>query len=91
MVSLFFKKTNENKKAVLRRLINYFDQPLPGFDVGGSRSPFWIVALCPPDTLPPRGPTSILYSFKNGKIKKPSFELMVKIADTLDVSLDEFR
>ncbi|MGF7437921.1 helix-turn-helix domain-containing protein [Lentilactobacillus senioris] len=34
---------------------------------------------------------SVLYSFKNGKIKKPSFELMVKIADALDVSLDEFR
>lgn len=34
---------------------------------------------------------SILYSFKHGKIKKPSFELMEKIADALDVSLDEFR
>ncbi|MCY9807004.1 helix-turn-helix transcriptional regulator [Lentilactobacillus senioris] len=34
---------------------------------------------------------SVLYSFKNGKIKKPSFELMVKIAYALDISLDEFR
>lgn len=34
---------------------------------------------------------SIIYALKNGKIKKPSFELMVKIADALDVSLDEFR
>ncbi|TLQ03618.1 helix-turn-helix transcriptional regulator [Pediococcus stilesii] len=34
---------------------------------------------------------STLYSFKHGKIRKPSFELMEKIADALDVSLDEFR
>ncbi|MCV3330421.1 helix-turn-helix domain-containing protein [Pediococcus pentosaceus] len=34
---------------------------------------------------------STLYSFKNRKIKKPSFELMEKIADALDVSMDEFR
>ncbi|MQM78845.1 MULTISPECIES: helix-turn-helix domain-containing protein [Lentilactobacillus] len=34
---------------------------------------------------------SLLYSFKNGKIKKPSFELMEKIADVLNVSMDEFR
>ncbi|MCI1922608.1 MAG: helix-turn-helix domain-containing protein [Lentilactobacillus buchneri] len=34
---------------------------------------------------------SVLYSFKNGKIKKPSFELMEKIADALNISMDEFR
>lgn len=34
---------------------------------------------------------SVLYSFKHAKIKKPSFELMEKIADALDISLDEFR
>lgn len=28
---------------------------------------------------------------KKGRIKKPSFELMQKIADALEVSLDEFR
>jgi transcriptional regulator with XRE-family HTH domain len=28
---------------------------------------------------------------KKGRIKKPSFELMCKIADALEVSLDEFR
>lgn len=32
-----------------------------------------------------------IYALKNGEIKKPSFELMEKIADALDVSLDEFR
>ncbi|CAI3504904.1 helix-turn-helix transcriptional regulator [Enterococcus cecorum] len=34
---------------------------------------------------------SLMYSLKNGKIKKPSFELMEKIADALDVSMDIFR
>lgn len=34
---------------------------------------------------------SVITSFKNGKINKPSFELMCKLADALDVSLDEFR
>ena len=29
--------------------------------------------------------------FKKGRIKKPSFELMCKIADALEVSLDVFR
>ena len=29
--------------------------------------------------------------FKKGRIKKPSFELMFKIADALEVSLDVFR
>lgn len=28
---------------------------------------------------------------KMGRIKKPSFELMVKIANALEISLDEFR
>jgi transcriptional regulator with XRE-family HTH domain len=28
---------------------------------------------------------------KHGRIKKPSFELMCKIADALEVSLDVFR
>ena len=32
-----------------------------------------------------------LSSLKTGKSKSPSFELMVKIADALDISLDEFR
>ena len=32
-----------------------------------------------------------LYEFKYGNIKKPSFELMCKIADALNVSLDYFR
>ena len=32
-----------------------------------------------------------VYELKNGHIKKPSFELMCKIADALDVSLDYFR
>lgn len=32
-----------------------------------------------------------LSDFKKRRIKKPSFELMKKIADALDVSLDEFR
>ncbi|MCD2257549.1 helix-turn-helix domain-containing protein, partial [Lactobacillus sp. CC-MHH1034] len=34
---------------------------------------------------------SVLSELKQGRIKKPSFELMVKIADALDISLDEFR
>ena len=29
--------------------------------------------------------------FKKGRIKKPSFELMCKIADALEISLDVFR
>ena len=29
--------------------------------------------------------------FKKGRIKKPSFELMCKIADALEMSLDVFR
>ena len=32
-----------------------------------------------------------MYEFKYGHIKKPSFELMCKIADALNVSLDVFR
>ncbi len=36
-------------------------------------------------------PTSSLYLLRDGKIKKPSFELVCKIADVLDVSLDYFR
>lgn len=36
-------------------------------------------------------PVSSLYYFRDDKIKKPSFELMCKIADALDVSLDYFR
>lgn len=32
-----------------------------------------------------------MYQLKAGKIKKPSFDLMCKIADALDVSLDYFR
>ena len=34
---------------------------------------------------------SNVYALKNGRIKKPSFELMARIAKALDVSLDEFR
>ncbi|MBW4803763.1 helix-turn-helix domain-containing protein [Loigolactobacillus coryniformis] len=34
---------------------------------------------------------SIMYAFKHGRIKKPSFLLMEKIADALGVSMDEFR
>lgn len=34
---------------------------------------------------------SSLYYFRDGKLKKPSFELMCKIADALGVSLDYFR
>lgn len=35
--------------------------------------------------------TSVITDLKKGRIKKPSFELMVKIADALDISLDFFR
>ncbi|MGA3450013.1 helix-turn-helix domain-containing protein [Lactiplantibacillus plantarum] len=34
---------------------------------------------------------AVLYEFKHGKIKRPSFELMERIADALDVSMDSFR
>lgn len=34
---------------------------------------------------------SVVAELKRGNIKKPSFELMCKIADALEVSLEEFR
>ncbi|MCT3390357.1 helix-turn-helix domain-containing protein [Lentilactobacillus hilgardii] len=34
---------------------------------------------------------SLIYELKHGHIKKPSFELMEKIADALNVSMDDFR
>lgn len=34
---------------------------------------------------------SVISELKLGRIKKPSFELMCKIADALEVSLDVFR
>ena len=34
---------------------------------------------------------SVLTYLKNGRNKKPSFELMEKIADALNVSMDVFR
>lgn len=34
---------------------------------------------------------SVLRNLRDGKIKKPSFELICKIAAALDVSLDYFR
>ena len=34
---------------------------------------------------------SVLRNLRDGKIKKPSFELICKIADALNVSLDYFR
>lgn len=34
---------------------------------------------------------SLLSAFQKGNIKKPSFELMEKIADALNVSMDVFR
>ena len=34
---------------------------------------------------------AVLYEFKHGKIKRPSFELMERIAEALDVSMDSFR
>ncbi|WP_282801156.1 helix-turn-helix domain-containing protein [Secundilactobacillus kimchicus] len=36
-------------------------------------------------------PMSTLFNLENGRSKNPSFSLIKKIADTLDVSLDEFR
>ncbi|WP_179134580.1 helix-turn-helix domain-containing protein [Oceanobacillus timonensis] len=36
------------------------------------------------------GTNTITY-LKNGKIKKPSFELVCKIADALEVSLEDLR
>lgn len=35
--------------------------------------------------------SSVISSLKLGRINKPSFELMCKIADALGVSLDVFR
>ena len=35
--------------------------------------------------------SSTISDLKHGRIKKPSFELMCKIADALEVSLDVFR
>ena len=35
--------------------------------------------------------SSVITELKKGNIKKPSFELMCKIADALEVSLDIFR
>lgn len=35
--------------------------------------------------------TGTITELKKGRIKKPSFELMEKIADALDVSMDIFR
>ena len=35
--------------------------------------------------------SSTVSDLKHGRIKKPSFELMCKIADALEVSLDAFR
>lgn len=35
--------------------------------------------------------SGVISDFKLGHIKKPSFELMCKFSDALDVSLDEFR
>lgn len=35
--------------------------------------------------------SGVVSDLKNGRIKKPSFELMCKFADALDVSLDVFR
>lgn len=34
---------------------------------------------------------SNVYALKNGKIKRPSFDLMCRIANALEVSLDTFR
>ncbi|WP_125545407.1 helix-turn-helix domain-containing protein [Levilactobacillus lindianensis] len=34
---------------------------------------------------------SNVYALKNGKIKRPSFDLILRIANALDVSLDTFR
>lgn len=35
--------------------------------------------------------TGAIYRLKNGDIKKPSFEMMERIADALGVSMDVFR
>lgn len=35
--------------------------------------------------------TSTISELKLGRIKKPSFELVCKIADALEISLDELR
>ena len=35
--------------------------------------------------------SSVITELKKGNIKKPSFELMCKIGDALEVSLDVFR
>lgn len=34
---------------------------------------------------------TVISALKLGKIKKPSFELMIKIADALSVDVNEFR
>lgn len=34
---------------------------------------------------------TVISALKNGKIKKPSFELACKLADALEVSLDDLR
>lgn len=34
---------------------------------------------------------TVISALKQGKIKKPSFELICKISDALEVSLEEFR
>lgn len=34
---------------------------------------------------------TVISALKQGKIKKPSFELICKIADALEVSVEEFR
>lgn len=35
--------------------------------------------------------SGVISDLKNGRIKKPSFELMCKFSDALDVSLNVFR
>lgn len=35
--------------------------------------------------------SGVVSDLKNGRIKKPSFELMCKFADALNVSLDDLR
>ncbi|KXT73140.1 hypothetical protein STRDD10_01615 [Streptococcus sp. DD10] len=35
--------------------------------------------------------TSLIYNLEHGKNRNTSFDTMCKIADALDVSLDEFR
>lgn len=56
---LFFKKRASHSKEQLANEHYFLAHLLLGFEVGGSRSPLSIVALCPPGTLPPRGPTSL--------------------------------